>query len=65
MNLDLSEDQQLLQSSVREFAEGSVRPRAAVIDQTGEFPKDLFRAAGELGPRRADRARTPSRRSLE
>jgi len=49
MNLDLTEDQQLLQTSVREFAEGSVRPRAAVIDQSGEFPKDLFHAAGELG----------------
>ena len=26
-----------------------MRPRAAVIDQTGEFPQDLFRQAGELG----------------
>jgi len=49
MNLDLNEEQQLLRDSVRAFAEEVVRPRAAVIDQTGEFPKDLFRAAGELG----------------
>jgi butyryl-CoA dehydrogenase len=49
MNLDLTEEQQLLRDAVRDFAENAVRPRAAIIDQTGEFPKDLFRAAGELG----------------
>jgi butyryl-CoA dehydrogenase len=49
MDLDLTEEQALLQSTVREFAEEVVRPRAPVIDQTGEFPRDLFRAAGELG----------------
>ncbi|MEP6800844.1 MAG: acyl-CoA dehydrogenase family protein [Acidobacteriota bacterium] len=49
MNFDLSEDQSLLQSAVREFAEEVVRPRAAVIDQSGEFPKDLFHRAGQLG----------------
>src|SRR5262249_11561263 len=49
MNLELSEAQRLLQQAVRDFAEEVVRPRAAVIDQTGEFPKDLFRQAGELG----------------
>ena len=49
MDLELSEEQALLQSSVREFAEERVRPRAAAIDQSGEFPKDLFREAGELG----------------
>ena|SRR5438128_2499223 len=49
MDFDLSEDQTLLQSAVREFAEEKVRPRAARIDQSGEFPKDLFREAGELG----------------
>ena len=49
MNLQLSEEQTLLQQAVREFAEEVVRPRAAVIDQSGEFPKDLFRQAGELG----------------
>jgi butyryl-CoA dehydrogenase len=49
MNLDLTEEQQLLQASVREFAEDVVRPRAAAIDQSGEFPRDLFAAAGDLG----------------
>ena len=49
MNLDLSEDQELLRRAVREFAEERVRPRAATIDQTGKFPKDLFHEAGKLG----------------
>jgi butyryl-CoA dehydrogenase len=49
MNLELSEEQRLLQQAVRDFAEEAIRPRAAVIDQTGEFPKDLFHKAGELG----------------
>ena len=49
MDFDLTEDQSLLQSAVRDFAEDVVRPRAAAIDQSGEFPKDLFFQAGKLG----------------
>jgi butyryl-CoA dehydrogenase len=49
MNLELTEEQQLLQASVRDFAEEVVRPRAAAIDQTGEFPRDVFAEAGKLG----------------
>ncbi len=49
MNFDLTEDQALLESTVRQFAEEIVRPGAARIDQTGEFPKDIFYEAGKLG----------------
>ena len=49
MDLDLTEDQAMLQTAVRDFAEEVIRPRAAIIDQTGEFPKDLFYQAGKLG----------------
>lgn len=49
MDFDLTEDQSLLQNAVRDFAEEVVRPRAAAIDQSGEFPKDLFFQAGKLG----------------
>jgi butyryl-CoA dehydrogenase len=49
MNFDLTEDQALLRSAVREFAEEMVRPGAARIDQTGEFPRDVFAEAGKLG----------------
>jgi butyryl-CoA dehydrogenase len=49
MDFRPSEDQEMLRSTVREFAEDVVRPRAAAIDQSGEFPRDLFARAGELG----------------
>ena len=49
MDLDLTEEQSLLQSSVRQFAEERVRPQAASIDQSGRFPRELFAEAGELG----------------
>ena len=49
MDFELTEDQSLLRSAVREFAEDVVRPRAARIDQTGEFPRDVFAQAGKLG----------------
>src|ERR1700693_197769 len=49
MDFDLTDEQEVLRTAVREFAQEAVRPRAAVIDQTGEFPKDLFHEAGKLG----------------
>lgn len=38
MNFELSEEQRLMQKTVRELAERSIAPRAAVIDRSGEFP---------------------------
>ena len=49
MNLQLTEEQQLLRKSVREFAESEVRPRARANDETGKFPRELFKRAAELG----------------
>jgi butyryl-CoA dehydrogenase len=49
VNLALSEEQILLQRTVREFAEAEVRPLARAIDESGEFPRDTFRKAAELG----------------
>jgi butyryl-CoA dehydrogenase len=49
VNLDLTEEQQLLQRSVREFAEAEVKPNAKEIDETGRFPLDNFKKAAELG----------------
>ncbi|HXN99827.1 MAG TPA: acyl-CoA dehydrogenase [Candidatus Acidoferrales bacterium] len=49
MNLDLTEEQELLQRSVREFAEAEVKPHAKEIDETGRFPLDNFKKAAELG----------------
>ena len=49
MNLELSEEQKLLQKSVREFAESEVKPLARELDETGHFPRETFRKAAELG----------------
>src|SRR5271155_3862637 len=49
MNLELTEEQKLLQKSVREFAEAEVRPLAKELDETGRFPRELFAKAAALG----------------
>ncbi|MGD0956559.1 MAG: acyl-CoA dehydrogenase [Candidatus Acidiferrales bacterium] len=49
MNLELTEEQALLQRSVREFAEAEVKPLAAELDETGHFPRETLRKAAELG----------------
>jgi butyryl-CoA dehydrogenase len=49
MNLELSEEQKLLQKTVREFAETEVKPLAKEIDETGRFPRETFQKAADLG----------------
>src|ERR1700674_4528006 len=49
MNLELTEEQKLLQKTVREFAESEVKPLAKELDETGCFPRDTFKKAAELG----------------
>ena len=49
MRVELSEEQELLQQEVRRFAEEVVRPRAAEIDESGLFPRDIYDQAGALG----------------
>ena len=49
MNIELTEEQALLQKTVREFAESEVKPLAKEIDETGRFPRETFKKAAELG----------------
>ena len=49
MNFDLTETQKMLQRLSKEFAEKEVQPRAAEIDRTNEFPKDLAKEIGRRG----------------
>lgn len=49
MNLELTEEQKLLQRTVRDFAETEVKPLAKEIDESGEFPRANFRKAAKLG----------------
>ena len=49
MNFEMTDAQRMIRDMVREFAEKEIRPRAAEIDQTDEFPRDLYRRMAELG----------------
>ena len=49
MNLDLTEEQELVRRTVREFAEERIAPVAAELDREARFPSDIVRALGELG----------------
>jgi short-chain 2-methylacyl-CoA dehydrogenase len=49
MLFDLDDDTQLLQRTVREFAQGEVAPAAEELDRTKSFPYELVAKMGELG----------------
>jgi butyryl-CoA dehydrogenase len=49
MRFELSAEHRLLQENIRRFAEETVKPRAKEIDESGEFPREFFDQAGELG----------------
>jgi hypothetical protein len=49
LDFTLSDDQQLLRKTVREFAEAEIAPHAREWDERQEFPRELFRKLGELG----------------
>jgi butyryl-CoA dehydrogenase len=49
MDFKLSEEQEVLQKMVRDFAEKEVKPRAAEVDRTHAFPHDTVAKAAELG----------------
>ncbi len=49
MHFELSEEQELIRRTLREFAEKEIAPRARHIDETGEFPAETFRKMGQLG----------------
>ncbi len=48
MALDLSDDHQLLRSTVREFAEQEIAPVAEELDRTKSFPYEIVQRLGEL-----------------
>ena len=49
MRLELTAEQEAFRTTVRRFADITVRPEAAQIDTTDRFPEDLVREAGALG----------------
>lgn len=48
MDFELTEDQQLIRDTVRDFADRVVAPQAAEIDRTGAFPVGILAQMGEL-----------------
>jgi butyryl-CoA dehydrogenase len=49
MNLNLTDEQQMVQDLAREFAEKEVKPIASRLDQEGRFPYETVKRMGELG----------------
>ena len=49
MILDLTPEQHAFKASIEQFAREVVAPRAAAIDESGEFPLDVMRAAAGQG----------------
>ncbi|HEY7196875.1 MAG TPA: acyl-CoA dehydrogenase family protein [Gaiellaceae bacterium] len=49
MNLDLTEEQELVRRTVREFAEEKIAPVAAEIDRESRFPYEVVAELAELG----------------
>src|SRR5262245_60563185 len=49
MDFDLSDDHELIRRTVRDFAEGEVRPVAEELDRTKSFPYEIVRKLGDLG----------------
>src|SRR5919202_1583350 len=45
----LTEDQRAVVGAVREFVRDRVAPAAASYEEKKEFPRELFRALGEMG----------------
>ncbi|MGE0131221.1 MAG: acyl-CoA dehydrogenase [Blastocatellales bacterium] len=49
MQFDLTEEQQQVKKSIREFAEAEIRPRVMEWDESQHLPRELFAKMGELG----------------
>ncbi|WP_039017067.1 isovaleryl-CoA dehydrogenase [Halocynthiibacter namhaensis] len=49
MNFDLGEDVNALRDMVHRWAQDRIKPMAAEIDQSNEFPAELWQEMGELG----------------
>ena len=49
MDFQLSEEHRLIQETARRIAKEKIAPRAAEMDETGEYPHDIFAAFKETG----------------
>jgi butyryl-CoA dehydrogenase len=49
MSFELTQEQEMLRKSIREFAEGEIKPRAIEMDEKERFDTSLVRKMGEMG----------------
>lgn len=49
MDFELTEEQRMVQASVREFVAGEIAPRAHEYDEQSRFPREQLRGLAELG----------------
>ena len=49
MDLDLTKEQKMIRAEVRNFARKEIAPRAEELEQTGEYPYDIYAKMAELG----------------
>jgi alkylation response protein AidB-like acyl-CoA dehydrogenase len=49
MDFNLTEEQKMVQQMARDFAEKELRPRAAELDTTRQYPLSVLKAMAELG----------------
>ena len=49
LNFDLTEEQQILRDSVRDFAEKEIKPLAEELDRNEEFSLDLLKKMAGMG----------------
>jgi short/branched chain acyl-CoA dehydrogenase len=49
MNFNLSEEQEMIRQTVRNFAEKEIKPKAPELDEKEEFSYELTKRMGELG----------------
>ena len=49
MNFELNEEQLMLKAQIRKFCESELAPKARELDESQEFPWDIYKKAGQLG----------------
>ncbi len=49
MDFELSDDQRMLQDSVRVFVENEIKPLAIQIDETHSIPPQLIKQISDMG----------------
>ena len=49
LNFDLGDDIDMLRDAVRSFCDAELAPRAQEIDETNEFPADMWEKFGDMG----------------